>query len=306
MFEPLKNFFSKEKNCPATVLKFFDNRAADSQLHLTNSYVLKTEKSKIPAFAVAAEVQELRNLMESRKQAAFIPIDAAPLFEALSASEKSKAKASVDKFYSVVTAYLEKWSNSLDGNEVFGWMNLTSVPDWENDVKPSLNYMIEHHGNDSINGDSVFDELNLLQQVVTDLLSTWTSQNISSEMRWIEVFKNLKQQRRPITQISLLVEYAFAIPGSSTDVERLFSIINDVWEDDKGQMSAETLEAHLNVIFNSNLDCLEFHKSIKNNKRLLSQVHSTEKYQASTSTAAPHEPESEPELISDNSDVETE
>lgn len=53
-------------------------------------------------------------------------------------------------------------------------------------------------------------------------------------------------------------------------------------------MQMPTIEAHLNVKVNSDLDCSHYYDSIKGNKLLLSQVKSVEKYRenaASTSTS---------------------
>lgn len=86
-----------------------------------------------------------------------------------------------------------------------------------------------------------------------------------------------------------MVQFAFAIPGSSTEVERLFSIIGNVWPPNKGKMKLATLEAELNVRFNSKMGCSEYFALIKNNKALLAQVQSGTKYKLdtpSTSTSA--------------------
>ena len=90
--------------------------------------------------------------------------------------------------------------------------------------------------------------------MVEEKLEEWSNKQVKSEDRWLEIFKALAQQNRHIHNLSLLVQYAFAIPGSSTEVERLFSIINDVWGPDKPQMKIETLEAFLNIKVNSNLN----------------------------------------------------
>ena len=90
------------------------------------------------------------------------------------------------------------------------------------------------------------------------------------------MFGELKNQLRPIPQFSLMGQYAFSIPGTSTEVERLFSIIKDVWGTEKGQMSASTLEAHLNGKFNCEQNSEEIYETIKSIKSLLSQ--SAEKY----------------------------
>lgn len=150
---------------------------------------------------------------------------------------------------------------------------------------------------------SKFDQIRCKLSERSRRSSSDETNNVSSESRWVEVIKYLKQQLRPISQISfLLVEYAFSIPGSSAEVERLFSIINDVWEDDKGQMSHETLEAHLNIIFNSDLECRDFYKSIRNNRRLLGQVQSSEKYRGSANQSQSSTPTTDPQPIAIDSD----
>lgn len=148
-----------------------------------------------------------------------------------------------------------------------------------------MEYFLEHFKPDVIDSDAVFDESRLLQQIVAEKLPSWIEAKATSEERWLDLIKSLAQQNRPIKHTSLLVQYAFCIPGSSAEVERLFSIINDVWAPDKSNMKLTTLNAQLNVKVNSNMTCLEYYKSVKGNKHLLSQVQSNAKYlQPSTST----------------------
>lgn len=288
MFEPLKNFFETASSCPVSVRRFFDDNSAlfwlhfiDSQLQLSNDSILKTETKHIAAFEVAAEISELRKKIEHRKKVLYIP-NACTMYEQFTEVEKEVVKLYAEKFYSTLSNYLEKWSKSLDGAEVFGWMALTIVPDWEKDIKPSLLYASKRIGNEKIDADKVFDETNLLQQITTAKLESWTSIAASSQARWLDVFKTLNQQNRPIQNTSLLVQYAFAIPGSSTEAERLFSIINDVWGPDKEHMSLLTLEAYLNIKVNSEMNCTEYYESAKKNDDLLAQVQSSQKYQSHT------------------------
>lgn len=81
-----------------------------------------------------------------------------------------------------------------------------------------------------------------------------------------------------IPNLEKLVEIAFSLPGSSTEVERLFSIINNVWTTEKGQMELSTLDAMINIRFNSKMSCIEFHNANKNNKEILLKVLDSKKY----------------------------
>lgn len=109
-------------------------------------------------------------------------------------------------------------------------------------------------------------------------MASWSTNNITCEKRWLNVFSYMRDQQRPLKNLSMLVEFAFSLPGSSCDVERLFSIINDVWGPDKGQMSMETLEAILNVKFNQRMSCVDFYQSIKDDKAFLKKAQGSQKY----------------------------
>jgi hypothetical protein len=85
---------------------------------------------------------------------------------------------------------------------------------------------------------------------------------------------------------TVLVEYVFSIPGSSTENERLFSVVFDVWAPDKEHMSLETLEAILNVKVNSKLSCSEYYESVKNDKELLSKVQSGDKFKSGAQSSS--------------------
>lgn len=130
----------------------------------------------------------------------------------------------------------------------------------------------------SFSGDEIFDELSLIKDFVLTKTHSWNSMNVSSESRWLEIFKYMNVQQRPVKNLSSLVEFAFSLPGTSTDVERLFSIINDVWSPDKSNMSIETLEAILTIKFNLSMNCIDFYKSVQNDKKLLLSAHSSKKY----------------------------
>lgn len=293
MYEGLKNYFCSLDKCPMNIRNFFRDEAGcfwlhfiEGQLKLSNEFVLKSETKKGAAFEIASLLTELQGAVQNRAQNNFIPSRANPLFEALSNEKKSEVKQEMKQFYSSLSAYLEKWSKSLDGNEIFAWMALTEVPDYAREIAPSLEYMIKHTKPDVIDSDAVFDETHYLQSYILDKLVAWNQEKTTSEDRWVEIFKTMKQQHKPLNQISLLVQYAMSIPGSSAEVERLFSKINDIWVPTKDNMKIETLEAYLNVQYNCNMSCSEYFKMIRNDKRLLAQVNSNEKYQNSAATQA--------------------
>ena len=98
------------------------------------------------------------------------------------------------------------------------------------------------------------------------MLPIWEEKRMKSDERWIEVFKMCNIQENSIPNLSKLVEFGFCLPGTSTEIERLFSVIFN------------TLEEILNIKFNSEMTCAEFYKANKNDKDMLMEVLSNEKY----------------------------
>jgi hypothetical protein len=77
--------------------------------------------------------------------------------------------------------------------------------------------------------DELYDEHTHLQQYVDKSLGRREAIALPTEGRWLELLKSLNKEHRPIPNFSTLAQYALSIPGTSTEVESLFSIIKDVW-----------------------------------------------------------------------------
>jgi hypothetical protein len=75
-----------------------------------------------------------------------------------------------------------------------------------------------------------------------------------------------------------MVEFAMSLPGTSAPVERVFSIMGNIWSAERGRLSVSTVKHLLNVKINSELSCCEFYDVIKTNKPFLKKVMSCEKY----------------------------
>ena len=69
-----------------------------------------------------------------------------------------------------------------------------------------------------------------------------------------------------------------ALAGTNASVERIFSLMDDYWGDEKSRLSVETLSSVLIVKTNINLKCDEFKKTLEENQDLLKKIHSSNKY----------------------------
>jgi hypothetical protein len=70
-----------------------------------------------------------------------------------------------------------------------------------------------------------------------------------------------------------------ALPGSNAAVERVFSLINALWTDEKNRLKIETVKA-LTIVKThfKDFSCAEFYVQISEEKKLLEQVHKSDKY----------------------------
>lgn len=156
----MKAYFKTAESCPVAVSRFFRDSTSifwlhfiDSQLQLSNESILKVESSKSSAFEIAAEIRLLNGKVSNRKNLMFIPPKAkVELMEPKMSHEKQvEVKKFVVQFYLALHKYLELWSKSLDGTEVFDWMNLNEAPAWSK-VEASLEY-VTLKGVDKIDGE---------------------------------------------------------------------------------------------------------------------------------------------------------
>ena len=81
------------------------------------------------------------------------------------------------------------------------------------------------------------------------------------------------------------MEYTCCLPDSSAFAERTFSMMKTIWSEERSTMKTSTIEGLLICKLNIGLSCSEFYTKIRNNKRFLKKVHSSEKYERSNTKA---------------------
>uniref|UniRef100_A0A0K8VZT2 HAT C-terminal dimerisation domain-containing protein n=1 Tax=Bactrocera latifrons TaxID=174628 RepID=A0A0K8VZT2_BACLA len=75
-----------------------------------------------------------------------------------------------------------------------------------------------------------------------------------------------------------IISYILSLPVTSATVERVFSLINQIWNDEKSQIKIETLRALLYVRYNIKMTCKEFFEFLKMQPKMLKEIASNEKY----------------------------
>jgi hypothetical protein len=92
---------------------------------------------------------------------------------------------------------------------------------------------------DSINIDDLFDERTLLNQVIQNqrVSSGSSSEKVPDtiEEKWKAIFKVIQKTNISCSNIYKVVEFAMSLPGTSAPVERVFSIMGNIWSAERGR-----------------------------------------------------------------------
>ena len=71
----------------------------------------------------------------------------------------------------------------------------------------------------------------------------------------MEIFQEFQSQSSQLINLEKLVEFALSLPGTPTEVERIFSLTKNIWGDGRGSLLLLTVESMLSIQYNSDLSC---------------------------------------------------
>jgi hypothetical protein len=100
--------------------------------------------------------------------------------------------------------------------------------------------------------------------------------------RWSEIFELVRSECISLKNTQLVLEFSFAIPCTSAAIERVFSITNALWTDEKSSFLVETIKAVIVTrTYFEELSYNDFYNLISNNPKLLQEIRSSKKYKTS-------------------------
>jgi hypothetical protein len=66
------------------------------------------------------------------------------------------------------------------------------------------------------------------------------------------------------SELLVICQYFFAIPGQNANVERIFSMINSQWTKERNRLKLSTVKAILSVVYNCrHVSCKDFFEKVK-------------------------------------------
>jgi hypothetical protein len=120
--------------------------------------------------------------------------------------------------------------------------------------------------------DGLFDKFIHAANVSKTRMDEWNTKSLTTFERWSEIFESVQSECILLKNIQLILEFSFAIPGTSTAIERVFSITSALWGDEKSRFLFQTTKAvTVTKTYFEGLSCNDCYTLISNNLKLLQE-----------------------------------
>jgi hypothetical protein len=289
IYSGLKSYFLSIDKCPTLIKNCFENPETESWLYflhnistLYQNAVLKIEKQEISIIEIAQIYSDLKMQVFERKKHLFLPFQVKQNLKKMEEEGISTAsfKENANVFYNTCHQYLEEWGGHFDFTNNFQWILLNNVITHDM-VETCSDVMTTSFAEMKIKIDEgeLFDETSLIIKYVTpEKINHWKHNSVPLSERWVEIFKNFRENDVSYKNFLSLVEYCLCLPGSNAASERVFSLMNQLWTSEKSQLKVTTLKSLLITKYNFKLDCVQFYMMLLQNEALLKTIHSSKKY----------------------------
>lgn len=174
LWEPLKDFFLAESKPPKMLVDFFQHPLSQvyflflhSQSFLFEKHIKKIEKSIITIIEVKILIDTLERELSERAQGKFLGIQTKHEYNKLKSNAQhaywiKSFDEEIANYYKTAIEYLKQWSQPLSKFNVFSWMTLNEVHEWQN-VKKTILYLQEE---DITITDNCFQEIIYLKHFI--------------------------------------------------------------------------------------------------------------------------------------------
>lgn len=172
--------------------------------------------------------------------------------------------------------YLNKWFDFSDLN----WLRQVKCVNLSSELKYSeLLYLISELKLENklfLNMNELYDECNRINEMLPLLKET----NSNSCNKWQSLFKiaNLENNNFHLKNIYKVVSFIYSIPATSSYCERVFSMMNLKYRDERNKCRLELIKYELIITFNVKETCTEIYDTFLKDEKLLKAAKSNKKY----------------------------
>lgn len=155
-------------------------------------------------------------------------------------------------------------------------MSLLEPIAWR-DVEETIIYLSDK--NIQLDDSLLFDQLTYLKKKIEEFKNSildWDNK-IASE-KW-QCFFSVSIHNEQHSELLKIAQYVFAIPAHNANVERVFSLMEIQWTDERNRLQLDTVESIIMCKYNYKKTCSELYEYVKTQPSLFISVKSSKKYE---------------------------
>ena len=295
LFPALKSYFLSIEKPPIYLENFFLNDMAESFLFFVQSFmyifhsrIATIEREGNSILEISSIIESVANSLRERIKLKFLPMTLLSNLERMKAEGKEKEctdfhERTIDVCKEALD-YLLKWTSSLSELKVFQWLKFdSSTKEVEyNQVVQTMQYL--KLKNVDIHEDKIIDQLanlnNFLNMKKNDVGGSADFFSQTSNDQMCQFFK-ANANIDSFSEILKIAQYFFSIPGHNANCERIFSLTNVQWSDERNRLLVENVRNIVIVQYNyKKMSCADFHKYLMKpeNLAMLRAIGNFEKY----------------------------
>lgn len=125
--------------------------------------------------------------------------------------------------------------------------------------------------------DTLYTEFASSKTMLSSLISLSDEEKQATcDQKWVAFFE--KCDRRAFPNLYSICQYVFSIPVSNSFTERVFSIMGNIWTDERNRLDIASVKAEIQCKLNFSENCIDFYDYLKNHPKLLTAAKSNKKY----------------------------
>jgi hypothetical protein len=218
----------------------------ESQMKVCSISMKKIQSDSISGSEVAVELDILsKKKMKSKRDENFHTTKLILLISDVEDVYSNEQLTEVAiSFYHILLLYLEKWSNNVLLLDMFHWTLHKNPPTWEK-ILHSTKYIanVDKNITNILDEDGLLDAFIHIANISKTRMDEWNTISLTTFERWSEIFEFVQSEPISLKSTGLILEFSFAVPGTSAAIHTLFPITNSLWTDEKSRFIVDTMKA---------------------------------------------------------------
>lgn len=242
-------------------------------LGIFHNRILLLEKSDCTSPLVYEIMENLLKELKQRLNDGFYGYKVSLCLKYLPPQKKGQVISKLNNFYERAILYLQKWFDFSENNPFhhLKTFSLTNDLKWDclEDATSKLGLC------SFVDMDALYSEYCIVKNILPEVFSKADT----CIGKWNFLFSKAGVDSSPLPNLLSIVQYALSVPVSNAFTERVFSIMGNVWTDNRNRLEVDVVKSEIQCKINFNsMKCSEFYDYIVSKPLLIKAAKSNKKY----------------------------